>query len=408
MWQHDLTLCLHARAGVHAQLVCATDHLSALSTCRLAQLKRKWPFHPRPDHMASAVKHARRGAGTQDELLRSGAAVSDGAKAEANPVLADLAPEAAPTAVPAPPPASAAAPAAQLPLSAPTAAAVDGRDADSTHAIQRPQQRIRRTPTGACRFWCHPRPSDAMQQCGLPLPLPCSNACVSSDLESVAADRTREEMGLPPRALSQPAGTWNCINVRRAPADADSQPAASPGRHVAGVKQIASRGFYQHGLVCRRLASYDCSLMLHPAPQVGAMCTCQLSGGARLHGMRCRPLGRGRRAAGRPRVCHPAGAFWSKSNSLHARRLGLIRVLFGSPTCRKVFGILPNTLDNQALSFMVCCRRRTWTQSHSAGWCSGWGRRAAARPAPACSLAGRTSSARSTASSASVRASQAS
>jgi hypothetical protein len=262
VWQHDLTLCLHARAGMHAQLVCAYDHLSALFMCRLAQLKRKWPFDPRPDHMASAAKHARRGAGTQDELLRSGAAVSDGAKAEANPVLADLAPEAAPTAVPATPPAPAAAPAAQLPLSAPTAAAVDGRDADSTDAVQRPQKRVRRTPTGVCRDWRHPRPSNAMQQHGLPLPLPCSNACVSSDLESVAADRMREEMGLPPRAVPQPAGTWTCINMRRAPADPDSQPAAPPGRHVAGVKQIAPGGFYQHGLVCAggllRMTAHSC------------------------------------------------------------------------------------------------------------------------------------------------------
>jgi hypothetical protein len=139
-----LTLCLHARAGMHAQLVCANDHLSALSMCRLAQLKRKWPFDPRPDRMASAVKHARRGAGTQDELLRSGAAESDGDKAEANPVLPDLAQGAAHAAVSAPPPAPAAA-----------AAAVDERDATSAGAVQRPHKRIRRTPTGVCRVWSH-------------------------------------------------------------------------------------------------------------------------------------------------------------------------------------------------------------------------------------------------------------
>lgn len=172
------------------------------------------------------------------------------------------------------------------------------------------------------------RPLRGMQRSDLP----CSDHIERLlTWELMLADRMREEMGLPPRTVPQPAGTWTCINMHCAPADPDSQSAAPPGRHVAGVKQIAFGGFYQHGLVCRRLASYDCTLMLDPAPQVGAMCTCQLGGEARLHGMRCRMLGRARWAAGRPRVCHPAGVCRPRSDGLNALWQSLTRVLPARP-----------------------------------------------------------------------------
>ena len=68
---------------------------------------------------------------------------------------------------------------------------------------------------------------------GLTMLLPFSEARVSSDSASVTADRMREEMGLPPRTLSQPAGTWTCVNMLRAPADPASQLAVQSGRYVA-------------------------------------------------------------------------------------------------------------------------------------------------------------------------------
>ena len=148
--QHPLLSSVVKHDEACTQPVCHNDPMFASTTCRLAELMRKWPFDPQPIRTASADKHAR--SSSFDKLLGSGAAVSDSALAEIEPAPADLAPDALPTAS-APPAAPAAAPAAHSLQSAAAAAAVDERHADSTDAVQRPQKRVRRTPTGACRFW---------------------------------------------------------------------------------------------------------------------------------------------------------------------------------------------------------------------------------------------------------------
>jgi hypothetical protein len=102
-----------------------------MSLSRLAQLKRQWPFDPRPDRTVSAVQHARRG--TFDKLLHSKAVSSEANQANGTQ-LTGMALDAHDVAA----------------SSAADAKSTSDADSDSTHTVQQPRKRIRITPTGMC------------------------------------------------------------------------------------------------------------------------------------------------------------------------------------------------------------------------------------------------------------------
>lgn len=106
---------------------------------RLAQLKRKWPFDPRPNRTVSANKDER--CGTVRQVVGNEAMAADVSKAEANAVL--------PAAAGSAHGAAAAAAASSSAASAGAAAVSVSEDAtDSTDTLQRPWKRIKKKPTG--------------------------------------------------------------------------------------------------------------------------------------------------------------------------------------------------------------------------------------------------------------------